>query len=270
VKGSGVRGQRSEETTVEDAVLEASELRLKRGNRVVLDQVSLALKAGELSAIIGANGSGKSTLLAALAGLRPIEQGGGTLKLEGKSIAEFSKRGISRRIAFLPALSSVPFPLTVAELMDQAEPKPEARLGAIRAMELESLEFVPLTRLSTGEAKRAWIAMALARDTPILLLDEPLSGLDPRYQMRLLETLRSRAQSGASIAIVAHDLPYASRVDRVIALGPGVNGIGRIVADGPPITVLRPELLRELYGVDVWIGTEPETGAVFPLPTRAI
>jgi iron complex transport system ATP-binding protein len=137
-------------------------------------------------------------------------------------------------------------------------------------MELDSLEFVPLTRLSTGEAKRAWIAMTLARHTPILLLDEPLSGLDPRYQMRLLETLRSRAQSGASIAIVAHDLPYASRVDRVIALGPGVNGIGRIVADGPPITVLRPELLRELYGVDVWIGTEPETGAVFPLPTRAI
>jgi iron complex transport system ATP-binding protein len=255
---------------VGDGVLEATELRLRRGNRVVLEQVSLALRSGELTAIIGPNGSGKSTLLAALAGLRPVEQGGGTLKLEGKSIAEFSKRAISRRIAFLPALSSVPFPLTVAELIDQAEPKPDARLEALQSMELESLEFVPLTRLSTGEAKRAWIAMTLARQTPILLLDEPLSGLDPRYQMRLLETLRNRAQSGASVAIVAHDLPYASRVDRVIALGPGVDGVGRIVADGPPLEVLRPELLRELYGVDVWIGTEPETGAVFPLPTRAV
>ncbi len=251
-------------------MLEAHELRLRRGNRVVLEEVTLGLRSGELTAIIGPNGSGKSTLLAALAGLRPIEQGAGSLRLEGKGMAEFSKRAVSRRIAFLPASSSVPFPLTVAELIDQAEPKLDARLEAIRAMELESLEFVPLTRLSTGEAKRAWIAMTLARRTPILLLDEPLSGLDPRYQMRLLETLSARALNGASIALVAHDLPYASRVDRVIALGPGANGIGRIVADGPPLTVLRPELLRELYGVDVWIGTEPETGAVFPLPTRAV
>lgn len=264
-QGSEVRGQESGKS-----VLEAHELRLRRGNRLVLEHVSLALRSGELTAIIGPNGSGKSTLLAALAGLRPLEQGGGTLMLEGKTMAEFSKRAVSRRIAFLPAASSVPFPLTIAELIDQAEPQPEARREAIRAMELELLEFVPLTRLSTGEAKRGWIAMTLARRTKILLLDEPLSGLDPRYQMRLLEALRSRAESGASIAVVAHDLPYASRVDRVIALGPGVDGIGRIVADGPPLEVLRPDLLRELYGVDVWIGTEPETGAVFPLPTRAV
>lgn len=260
----------SAENTVGHGVLEAKKLRLKRGNRVVLDDISLGLRSGELTAIIGPNGSGKSTLLAALAGLRPIEHGAGTVQLEGKAITGYSKRGVSKRIAFLPAHSSVPFPLTVSELIDQAEPSPEAKRDAIRAMELDALEFVPLTRLSTGEAKRAWIAMTLSRQTRLMLLDEPLSGLDPRYQMRLLETLRDRASHGASIAVVAHDLPYASRVDRVIALGPDAGGVGRVVADGTPLEVLQPKLLRDLYGVRVWIGTEPETGAVFPLPTQAV
>lgn len=256
--------------TVQNEILEARELRLKRGNRVVLDAISLGLRPGELTAIIGPNGSGKSTLLAALAGLRPIEHGAGTVQLEGKVITAYSKRGVSKRIAFLPAHSSVPFPLTISELIDQAEPKPDAKRDAIRAMELEALEFVPLTRLSTGEAKRAWIAMTLSRQTRLMLLDEPLSGLDPRYQMRLLEALRDRANHGASIAVVAHDLPYTSRVDRVIALGPDADGVGRVVADGTPLEVLQPSLLRDLYGVRVWIGTEPETGAVFPLPTQAV
>ena len=258
------------ENPLPDGVLEARELRLRRGNRVVLEGISLALKPGELTAIIGPNGSGKSTLLSALAGLRPMQDGGGELRLEGKPLPEYSRLGVSRRIAYLPAHSSLPFPLTINELIDQAEPKPDARRDAIAAMELENLAFVPMTRLSTGEAKRAWIAMTLARQTRIMLLDEPLSGLDPRYQMRLLETLRARAQLGASIAVVAHDLPYASRVDRVIALGPDASGVSHVVADGTPLEVLQPALLRELYGVSVWIGTEPETGAVFPLPTHAV
>jgi iron complex transport system ATP-binding protein len=255
-------------------VLEARGLRLKRGARVVLEHVSLALQAGQVVAIIGPNGSGKSTLLAALAGLRNLEDGSGEILLEDKPINGFSKPQLSRRIAFLPASTSVPFPLTVAELIDQANPKPEARANAIRAMELESLEFVPITRLSTGEARRAWLAMTLARETPVLLLDEPLSGLDPRYQMRLLETLEARARNGASVLLVAHDLPYASRVDRVIALGnqanAGFNIVSSVLADGPPLEVLQPEFLRSLYGVNVWIGHDLETGAVFPFPTNAV
>ena len=259
-------------------MLEARGLRLKRGARVVLENVSFSLQAGQLAAIIGPNGSGKSTLLAALAGLRKLEDGAGEIWLEGKKITSFSKPQLSRRIAFLPASTGVPFPLTVAELIDQANPKPEARAGAIRAMELESLEFVPITRLSTGEARRAWLAMTLARETPLLLLDEPLSGLDPRYQMRLLETLEARAKNGTGVLLVAHDLPYASRVDRVIALGnqadagsnTGSNSVSSVLADGPPLEVLQPDFLRSLYGVNVWIGRDLETGAVFPFPIKAV
>jgi iron complex transport system ATP-binding protein len=252
-------------------MLEARGLRLKRGARVVLENVSLALQSGQVAAIIGPNGSGKSTLLAALAGLRKLEDGAGEILLENKSISSFSKPQLSRRIAFLSASTSVPFPLTVAELIDQATPKPEARAVAIQAMELESLEFVPITRLSTGEARRAWLALTLARETPVLLLDEPLSGLDPRYQMRLLETLEARARNGASVLLVAHDLPYASRVDRVIALGnAGSNPVSSVLADGPPLEVLQPDFLRSLYGVNVWIGRDLETGAVFPFPTKAV
>jgi iron complex transport system ATP-binding protein len=258
------------QVTGHEQVLEVRGLRLKRGARVVLENVSLTLQSGQVAAIIGPNGSGKSTLLAALAGLRNLEDGAGEILLENKSIASFSKPQLSRRIAFLPASTSVPFPLTVAELIDQANPKPEARANAIRAMELESLEFVPITRLSTGEARRAWLAMTLARETPVLLLDEPLSGLDPRYQMRLLETLETRARNGASVLLVAHDLPYASRVDRVIALGNQTNNISSVLADGPPLEVLQPEFLRSLYGVNVWIGRDLETGAVFPFPTKAV
>ena len=252
------------------SILEARDLRLKRGARVVLENVSFSLQSTQVAAIIGPNGSGKSTLLAALAGLRKLEDGAGEILLEGKNITSFSKPQLSRRIAFLPASTSVPFPLTVAELIDQAMPKPLARAAAIRAMELESLEFVPITRLSTGEARRAWLAMTLARETPVLLLDEPLSGLDPRYQMRLLETLETRARNGASVLLVAHDLPYASRVDRVIALGNQTNNISSVLADGPPLDVLRPAFLRSLYGVNVWIGHDLETGAVFPFPTKAV
>jgi iron complex transport system ATP-binding protein len=247
------------------APLQAKNVRVRRGARTIVQEVNLSFKSGEITAIIGANGAGKTTLIRAFAGLAPLELNDGEMLLDGKPMTGFSKAGIARRLAFLPAHSSVPFPLTIAELINQAEPKPEARAAAIRAMELESLEFVPMTKLSTGEARRAWIAMTLARETRILLLDEPLSGLDPRYQMRLLETLQARAAHGSSIVFIAHDLPYASRVDRVIAL----NG-AKVVADGTPLEVLQPQLLRELYGVEVWIGSEPQTGAVFPLPIKAV
>jgi iron complex transport system ATP-binding protein len=238
---------------------------VRRGKRAVLRDVNLEFRTGEVTAIIGANGAGKSTLLATLAGLRSLEHGDGEVRLGDEDIAALSKPAIAEQLAFLPAHSSVPFPLTVRELIDLAHPKPDAALEAIRAMELENFQHQPVTQLSTGEAKRAWIAMTLSRRTPILMLDEPLAGLDPRYQVRLLETLKTRASQGACVVFVAHDIPYAARANRVIALGGA-----RIVADGAPLEVLRPDLLRELYGVEVWLGMEPRTGAVVPLPVKAV
>jgi iron complex transport system ATP-binding protein len=248
-----------------EALLSARDLRLRAGKRTVLSGVNIDLRPGELTAVIGPNGSGKSTLLSALAGLRPIEPGQGELMLAGKAMASFTRAALARRIAFLPARTDVPFPLSVSELIAQGQPTDEARAEAIAAMELTGLEHSAMTRLSTGEARRAWLAMTLARRTRVLLLDEPLSGLDPRYQLRLLDALRRRTGEGASVTFVAHDLPYVSQADRVIALGGGT-----VAADGPPQDVLQADLLRRLYGVEVWVGTEPSSGAVVPLPLRAV
>jgi iron complex transport system ATP-binding protein len=245
--------------------LRASNVTVRRGTRAILRDVNLEFLTGQVTAIIGANGAGKSTLLAALAGLRRLEHDDGAIQLEGRDLASLSKNALALKLAFLPAHSSVPFPISVSELIQLAEPHQAAYIAALEAMELEALEHTPVTRLSTGEAKRAWLAMMLSRQTPVLLLDEPLAGLDPRYQVRLLETLQARASAGACVIFIAHDIPYAARANRVIALGGA-----RVVADGSPGDVLRADLLRELYGVEVWLGLEPSTGAVVPLPTRAV
>jgi iron complex transport system ATP-binding protein len=246
-------------------MLTAQNLTVRRGSRVIVREVSLEFLAGQVTAIIGANGAGKSTLLAALAGLRAVAHNEGGVQLEQQDIASLSKATIAAKLAFLPAHSAVPFPLSVRELILLAEPNEAGYLEAVTAMELENLLDKPITQLSTGEAKRAWLAMTLSRNTKVLLLDEPLAGLDPRYQMRLLEVLQTRAKTGACVVFIAHDIPYAARADRVVALSDE-----RVVADGVPLEVLCSDVLRQLYGVEVWIGTEPSTGAVVPLPTRAV
>jgi iron complex transport system ATP-binding protein len=251
--------------TATTPALETSGVTVRRAGRPVLRDVNLVFNASEVTAIIGPNGAGKSTLLYALAGLRALEHGDGAVQILGEALETISKPALSKRVAFLPAHNSVPFPLTVHELMRLAQPSPNAYRAALEAMELQTLEHKPVTQLSTGEAKRAWIAMTLSRRTPIMLLDEPLAGLDPRYQVRLLETLKGRALEGASVVFVAHDIPYAARADRVIALGDA-----RVMADGAPAEVLKSDLLRDLYGVSVWIGSDPDTGAIVPLPTHAI
>jgi iron complex transport system ATP-binding protein len=255
----------SRELRAEGVVLLAAGVTVRRGARVVVGEVNLEFRAGEVTAIIGANGAGKSTFLAALAGLRKLEHGDGSIKLEGVELSSLGKQAIASRLAFLPAHSSVPFPITVSDLIGLAEPSQAAYLEAVQTMELGTLEHLPVTQLSTGEAKRAWLAMTLARETTVLLLDEPLAGLDPRYQVRLLETLQARASAGACIVFIAHDIPYAARANRVIALGQA-----RVMADGAPAEVLQADLLRELYGVEVWLGLEPISGALVPLPTRAV
>jgi iron complex transport system ATP-binding protein len=243
----------------------AQNITIRRGNRIVVREVSLEFVSGQVTAIIGANGAGKSTLLAALAGLRGLAHSEGSILLENQDMTTLTKGAIAAKLAFLPAHSGVPFPLTVRELILLAQPSQAGYLEAVGAMELEALIDKPVTQLSTGEAKRAWLAMTLSRNTKVLLLDEPLAGLDPRYQLRLLEVLQTRASQGACVVFIAHDIPYAARANRVVALSNE-----RVVADGAPLEVLRSEVLRQLYGVEVWIGTEPSTGAVVPLPTRAV
>ncbi|HEX2864251.1 MAG TPA: ABC transporter ATP-binding protein [Deinococcales bacterium] len=244
--------------------LSARALRMRLGSREVLRGLNLDLLPGQLAVVIGPNGSGKSSLLAALAGLRPVEVGS-TVSVLGQDARGLSRQALADRLAFLPARADVPFPLTVEELVLQGRPRPPAMRWALEALELEELRHKPMTRLSTGEARRAWLALALARRARVVLLDEPLSGLDPRYQLLLLRALRELVDAGASVTLVAHDLPYAAHADRVIALM-----AGEIVADGRPGDVLTGELLQKLYGVRVWLNAEPSSGALYPMPVQVV
>ena len=182
---------------------------------------------------------------------------------------------MAREIAILPQGPVAPAGLTVVELVEQGRYPHAGALrmlrhqdyGAIReAMELTRMsDFAhrPLESLSGGERQRAWVALALAQATPVLLLDEPTTFLDIGHQLEVLELVRRlNRERGMTIILVLHDLNHAARYsDRMIALN-----AGRIVADGPPTGVLTPELLAEVFGVRAHILTDPESGTPVCLP----
>lgn len=248
-------------------VLAASSLRAGHGRRVVVPDLDLDVLPGTVTALVGPNGSGKSTLLMTLA--RVLRRQGGEVLLDGRRIDQASSTEIARRLGVLPQTAVAPVGATVRELVEQGRyPQlgPWAMLrrrydGAMRhALELTGL--LPLAdrrldSLSGGERQRAWIAMTLAQETGILLLDEPTTYLDVRHQielMRLVERLRD--DQGMTIVMVLHDLNQAARhADRIVAMRDGA-----VLADGTPRQVLTPETLRSVFDVDALVIDDPVTG----------
>ena len=250
---------------VDGHTLVAQALTVGYGARSVLDEVDLALRRGEVTALIGPNGSGKSTLLRAM--VRLLAPTGGGVLLDGRAIHELSTREVARRMAALPQQPEVPAGLTVSELVEQGR---YPHRGALRTFGVEDRVAVeraleetgmtpfaarPLDELSGGERQRAWIALALAQDTPILLLDEPTTFLDLGHQFEVLELIgRLRACSGLTVVLVLHDVNQAARhADRIVALDEGV-----IVADGPPAQVVTEQLLREVFRVHARVDVGPD------------
>ena len=230
-------------------------LSVELGGRDVVRGANFSLEAGKLTVLIGPNGAGKTTILRALAGLTP---GRGSIDLDGAPIARLSRRDRARRIAYLPQGHVFHWPLSVLDVValgriphgagagDLGEADRRAVAEAMRVCGLEQLADRPVTTLSGGERSRVALARVLAVEADIVLADEPVASLDPRHQLTVLTLLADLARNGRTVLAVMHDLALAGRfADRVIAIDSGT-----VVAAGPPGEVLRPDLLRRLFGVE--------------------
>jgi iron complex transport system ATP-binding protein len=240
---------------------------------MVVERLSVDLLKGGVTALVGPNGSGKSTLLKTLA--RLLKPSDGAVYLNGKAITRMPTSQVAQEIAVLPQGPSAPAGLTVGELVEQGRYPHAGPLKMLRkqdyaaiaeAMRLTGMEEFAhraLDSLSGGERQRAWVALALAQETPILLLDEPTTFLDMGHQLEILELVEQlNRERNMTVVLVLHDLNHAARfASRMIALKEG-----RIVADGPPVEILTPALLADLFGVRAHIMTDPETGTPVCLP----
>jgi iron complex transport system ATP-binding protein len=236
-------------------LIRATGLGWRAGRRQVLGPLDLAIGRGECTVLVGPNGAGKTTLLRLLAGmLAPSE---GEVAYEGASYRGASRRELARRIAYVPQIRPARVPFTVAALVLQGRfpylsrlrlDTTEADLAAARrALALAGVEALAerrLDELSGGERQCAYIAAALAQESPVLVLDEPTTHLDPHHQRQVAALLaRLRGEAGRTILLATHDLNFASQLADRVALLAG----GRVLAQGSPAELLGAERLGELF-----------------------
>ena len=237
--------------------LTADTLRVRLGDKQVLNGVSASLERGGITAVVGPNGAGKSTLLETLAGLRRPDSGAAAL--EGEALLAMPARARARRIAFLPQTPEVAWAIDVRTLVGLGRTAYSGAWGlgdqdrqavedALEATDLRPFADRIVGTLSGGERARALIARALAGRPQWLLADEPLAGLDPGHALDAADLFRRMArENGCGVVVTLHDLGVAMRVaDRVLVLADG-----KVLADGPPAQALTPPVLAQAYGVEV-------------------
>ena len=228
------------------------------GDTVVVDDVSLSLPAGGLTAIVGPNGAGKSTLLSMVARLTAMTAG--SVHIEGLDITRTPGDVLAKKLAILRQDNHVTARLTVEEIVTFGRyPHSKGRLtiedkakvdAAIDYVGLESLRARYLDELSGGQRQRAFVAMVLAQDPDCLLLDEPLNNLDMKHARGMMQLLRRAADDlGKTVVLVIHDINFAAcYADRIVAMREG-----RIVFNGTPGDIMRPDVLRSVYDMDIAI-----------------
>ncbi len=246
-------------------VLAARSVTIRRGGRAILDRISLAATGGEFVAVIGPNGAGKSTLLAALAGL--LEPTEGRVDLDGEELRRIPSRTLALRRAYLPQNPRCEWPISVERLVALGLtpilpaigklPAAHARRidEALRLCDLSDRRLQAVTTLSGGELERAMLARALVGQPEILIVDEPVAGLDPSHALDAMRRLAAYARSGRLVVASIHDLTLAARhASRIVALASG-----RARGDGPTATTLTAALVRETFGVEACIAGDGES-----------
>lgn len=237
------------------SLLSVNGLQLSFGHRTVLSGVSFEAEPGEFIGLIGPNGAGKTSLLKAILGLIASD---GQLSLENRDLRNMTNQEKARHLAYLPQEREVAWPVAVKTLVSfaRAALKPmfegqndeDIKLveAAMRRMDVIRFCDRVVSELSGGEKARVLIARVLAQNTPIILADEPVAGLDPAHQLGLMEVFASLAAEGRTVIASMHELSLAAGYcTRLIVLDQG-----KVVADGPPTKVLSEELLRSVYGIN--------------------
>lgn len=253
--------------------LAAEGVSLTYGGMAIVEGLELAVLERAFTTLLGPNGSGKSTILRALAGL--LAPKSGTVLLDGRSIGERPAKETAQRIGILSQGPSTPEGLTVLDLVRQGRYPHRSLFGrwsqsdedaceqALRLTSMDALRCRLLDSLSGGQRQRAWIAMALAQETDILLLDEPTTFLDFAHQIELMDLIASLVdERGTTVVAVLHDLNQAARyADHVVFLK-----AGKIAAAGAPEQVITAQVVEQVFGVAASIVPDPVTGTPMCVP----
>ncbi|WP_328394276.1 ABC transporter ATP-binding protein [Nocardia sp. NBC_00416] len=258
--------------------LTGTDLRVGYGERTVLADLDVVVPDGSFTVIVGPNACGKSTLLRTLSRLLRPQRG--AVLLDGRDVAGYGGKEFAREVGLLPQQSIAPEGITIIDLVSRGrfpyqkmfrqwtEEDQRAVDFALQVTRLTELSTRPVEALSGGQRQRVWIAMALAQETPILLLDEPTTYLDLGHQIEVLELCGELNRRGTTLVAVLHDLNQAARyASHIIAM----RG-GEIVAVGPPGRIITAELVDRVFGVYTQVIDDPQTGTplVVPLARGAV
>lgn len=249
------------------AILEARDLAAGYGSGDVLRGVSLAVDPGEFVAVLGKNGAGKSTLVKALQNL--LEDVRGSVVCGGEDVFRMSPRRVAARIAYVPQLAEPVFDYTVEEIVLMGRFARQGRFErlsaddgravaeALRLTDVEPLRAKRLAQLSGGERQRAFIARALAQDTPVLLLDEPSLHLDIAYQVEIYGILKNlQVERGKAVLVAEHNVNLAAaHAGRLVFLKDGA-----VAVEGPPAETVTAETIRAIYGAEADIRANARSG----------
>ncbi|MFI5895169.1 ABC transporter ATP-binding protein [Actinoplanes sp. NPDC051513] len=255
-----------------DPRLEAETLTLAYDKRVIVEDLDVKITDGSFTVIVGPNACGKSTLLKSLG--RVLKPRSGAVLLDGQAIASYPSKQVAKQLGMLPQSPVVPGGIVVEELvargrfahqklLRQWSPEDEAAVtGAMRQTEVTDLADRFVDELSGGQRQRVWLAMALAQQTPILLLDEPTTFLDLSHQFEVLDLCAELHEQGHTIVAVLHDLNHACRYATELI----VMKAGAVVAQGAPSEVMTAELVERVFAMPCQVMDDPETGTPMVVP----
>ncbi|WP_258724676.1 ABC transporter ATP-binding protein [Cellulomonas sp. NS3] len=256
------------------APLRAERVTLAYDRTDVVHDLSVTIPRASFTVIIGPNGCGKSTLLRALA--RTLRPRTGEVLLDGEPLTRLRSRDVARRLALLPQSPLAPEAITVGDLVARGRYPHQGLLrqwstadavavaDAMHATEVTELRDRLVSTLSGGQRQRVWLAMALAQQTDLLLLDEPTTFLDIAHQFEVMDLCARLHEDGRTLVAVLHDLNQAARyATHLVAMKDG-----RVVAEGAPAEVVTPERIAEIFDLACRVVEDPETGTPMVIPAR--